>query len=177
MKISTIPKSKAIRETLLDNVCRKGIKELCDFLDESGFYIAPASTRYHHAYEGGLIEHSEQVMSKLNFLNERLNLNIPFESVLICGLLHDICKHDSYITKEDGKIVWNNDSIPGHGKKSVNIIEKYIKLTNEEKEAIMYHMGAYEKNEYNWNDLSKSYKKSKLVYFLHVADMMSTYEF
>ena len=46
---------------LLNKVNRPGMQELLDFLDKSDYYEAPASTKYHGAYKGGLIEHSYNV--------------------------------------------------------------------------------------------------------------------
>ena len=47
-----------------ENIKREGAKELLEYLtDESkcDFFSSPASTRYHGAYEGGLLEHSINV--------------------------------------------------------------------------------------------------------------------
>ena len=44
--------------TLLRKVKREGIDDLINFLEKSDFFIAPASTRFHGNYEGGLAEHS-----------------------------------------------------------------------------------------------------------------------
>ena len=35
--------------------------KLLEFLEKTDFYTAPASTRFHGAYEGGLLEHSLKV--------------------------------------------------------------------------------------------------------------------
>ena len=46
---------------LLKKVKREGINELIEFIEKTDFYKAPASTRFHGSYEGGLVEHSIQV--------------------------------------------------------------------------------------------------------------------
>lgn len=167
-------KTKIIAE--LKQVRRVGMNKLLEYLDESRFYIQASSTRHHQAYEGGNAEHSVQVFDILDEMNYKLSLGIPQESITICSLLHDICKTDCY-KKTDSGYVWNHDSEPGHGAKSVKIISSFIELTKEEKDAIAYHMGAYEKQEFGWEDLSQAYRNNNLSFYLHVADMRSTYGF
>ena len=45
------------------NITRNGSDKLLQFLlsSSSDFFTAPCSTRYHGAYEGGLVEHSVNV--------------------------------------------------------------------------------------------------------------------
>ena len=40
---------------------RKGVDKLIAWLETTDFFTAPASTRFHGAYEGGLVEHSLNV--------------------------------------------------------------------------------------------------------------------
>ena len=44
-----------------EKITREGADRLLDFLVKSDFFTAPASTRYHGAHEGGLVEHSLNV--------------------------------------------------------------------------------------------------------------------
>ena len=46
---------------LLRSTNREGIEEVIQFLERTDFYKAPASTRFHGSYEGGLLEHSMKV--------------------------------------------------------------------------------------------------------------------
>ena len=46
---------------LLSNIDREGMDELIKFLEKSDFFKAPASTKFHGDYEGGLLEHSLKV--------------------------------------------------------------------------------------------------------------------
>ena len=46
---------------LLKSINREGMDQLIEFIEKSDFFKAPASTRYHGAYEGGLLEHSMKV--------------------------------------------------------------------------------------------------------------------
>jgi len=90
-----------IEETLL-KTGRPAIEPLLDYLEDSDFYNAPASTKYHNSYPGGLAKHSISVYRELSHLNEYLDLNINKDSIIICGLLHDLCKIGVYkIDEED----------------------------------------------------------------------------
>jgi 23S rRNA maturation-related 3'-5' exoribonuclease YhaM len=53
-------------EELLSSVQCEGIDKLLDFIRKSDFYTAPASTRFHGAKEGGLLEHSLNVWDCLD---------------------------------------------------------------------------------------------------------------
>ena len=46
---------------LLKTTNREGMDKLIEFLEKSDFFIAPASTRFHGDYAGGLVEHSMKV--------------------------------------------------------------------------------------------------------------------
>ena len=43
---------------LLKSTNRPGIEDLISFLEKTDFFTAPASTRFHGSFEGGLVEHS-----------------------------------------------------------------------------------------------------------------------
>ena len=46
---------------LLRSTNRDGMEDVIGFLEKSDFFKAPASTRFHGNYEGGLLEHSMKV--------------------------------------------------------------------------------------------------------------------
>ena len=48
-------------EDLLLSVQRDGIQKLVNYINKTDFYKAPASTRFHLACEGGLLQHSLNV--------------------------------------------------------------------------------------------------------------------
>ena len=55
-----------------EKIHRDGLEDLLDWLQKADFFTAPASTRYHGSYEGGLCEHSLDVYDyaqKLTFLS------------------------------------------------------------------------------------------------------------
>ena len=84
--------------SLLKKVNRDGIDDLISFLEKSDFFKAPASTRFHGDHEGGLVEHSLKVYEilKHKIENNIKGVTIPEESIIIIGLLHDICKTNFY---------------------------------------------------------------------------------
>ncbi|MBR5120445.1 MAG: HD domain-containing protein [Clostridia bacterium] len=141
-----------------EKITREGADKLLDFLlNGSDFFTAPASTRYHGAHEGGLVEHSLNVYDCLadmaERLKERYGIEYTDESIAIAALLHDICKVNFYKTSyrnvkdETGR--WQSvpyytieDTLPyGHGEKSAYIVSAYMRLTRDEAFAIRYHMG------------------------------------
>ena len=139
---------------LLKSTNRPGIEDLISFLEKTDFFTAPASTRFHGSFEGGLVEHSLKVYEILDYKakNNVLKLEIPDDTIKIVSLLHDICKLNFY--KVDYRNAKNalgewekvpyytiDDTIPyGHGEKSVMMISEYIKLTPEEKYSIRWHI-------------------------------------
>lgn len=179
-------------EQLLSSVQREGIDKLLEFIRKSDFYTAPASTKHHGAYEGGLLEHSLNVFDCLvkkfteNSVWVETLFNIDMDTITIVSLLHDICKTYYYTvdyrnTKDENgqwiKVPFYtvDDRIPyGHGDKSVMMIEEYIKLKPVERYAIRWHMGPYE-GEKMWGTLSLAMQKYPLILALHEADMEATY--
>ncbi len=174
---------------LLKKVDREGIDELLDFLEKSDFYKAPASTRFHGDYEGGLVEHSlkvyELLQEKVKYSS--IPIEVSDESLIIIALLHDICKANYYkVEYRNAKIdrEWQqvpyytvDDTIPyGHGEKSVMMITEYIKLTVEEKYCIRWHMGFTEPKEL-YTTISGAFKKYPLALLVHEADLEATYFF
>lgn len=140
---------------LVKSIKREGIDNLMQYLESSDFFIAPCSTTFHLSSEGGLAQHSINVYQLFLEKSKRYNLETPIDSILICGLFHDICKTNFYIKKpkwfkENGKWIQKEvyaveDKLPlGHGEKSVMILQEFIKLTDEEKLAIRWHMLAFD---------------------------------
>ena len=173
---------------LLRKVNREGMENLIDFLEKSDFFKAPASTRFHGDYEGGLVEHSLKVYEILKHKVEHniKGVTVPEESIIIIGLLHDICKTNfykvDYRNAKNALGVWEKvpyytieDTIPyGHGEKSVMMITEYIKLTPEEKSAIRCHMGYTEPKEV-YNTIGAAYTKYPIALLTHEADLEATY--
>ena len=148
-----------------------------DRLNELGFFTAPASTKYHGAYEGGLFDHSLATTEALVNLTEKLSLEWERPiSPYIVGMYHDLCKCDNYVKDfETDKYIYNPDIIiPGHGEKSVMMLQKYISLTDEEIACIRWHMGVYETDTKMWNYYGKAIEKYPNVLYTHTADMIAS---
>ncbi|MDO5125312.1 MAG: hydrolase [Ruminococcus sp.] len=176
-----------------ENITRPGADRLLEYLlsDSSDFFTAPASTRYHGAYEGGLCEHSINVYECLKSYLERervkdtYGLDYTDESIAIVALLHDLCKINLYRTSfrnaKNDMGVWEkvpyfefHDTLPyGHGEKSVYIISGFMRLTREEAFAIRWHMGF--SGEENKNTIGKALEMFPLALATHIADMESTF--
>ena len=171
---------------------RDGADKLRDYLINSDFFTAPASTKYHCAFEGGLCDHSVNVYYRLlnnvkNEYGENWQQVISNETIAICSLLHDLCKIDFYKidyrnVKENGewvrKPVYIKDEVLpyGHGEKSVYIIHSFIKTTREEALAINWHMGGFDSRVKGGDgSISEAFSKYPLIVLLHVSDLQATY--
>lgn len=169
---------------------RGGIDSLLQWLENSDFYVAPASTRFHGNYKGGLLEHSLNVYEALKKLVElHPEQQISDESIAIAALFHDLCKVNYYMVssrnvKDEKTGLWHkepfykaDDQYPvGHGEKSVIILMKHMSLTDDEIYAIRWHMGGFD-SAVKGGDFgsSKAYEICPLAVLLHLADMTASY--
>ena len=177
--------TQEIVEQLLSKVNRLGIDKLKKFLSDNDFYTAPASTRFHGNYVGGLAEHSINVCALLGEENEKHNLCLSDESVILCGLMHDLCKVNFYkLSKRNKKNpdtkqwyevdFWEvEDQLPmGHGEKSLYMLQGFLKVSREEAFMIRWHMGPFSSaNEFDFNN-AVAYQKS--IAAMYVADFMAS---
>lgn len=147
-----------------------------DVLSELGFFTAPASTKRHGSYTGGLFDHSIAVARYLVELTRKLGLDWEKpRSPYIVGMYHDLCKCGLYVPKKEGGYDFNADLIiPGHGDRSVIILQTLFDLTNEEIACIRWHMGSYETDTRLWNCYGKAVTKYPNVLFTHTADMYAS---
>lgn len=166
------------------HIQRPGADSLLNFLEKSDFFTAPASTRFHLAYQGGLVEHSLNVAKlMLRYTDE------PVESLALCGLLHDICKANFYKVstrnvKNEATGQWEkqpfyrvDDSFPyGHGEKSVYLIQTFFQLTTPEAMAIRWHMGGFDDAVRGGSfSIAAAYDQFPLAVKLHLCDMEASY--
>ena len=176
-----------------NNVKREGSAQLLDYLlsDKCDFFTAPASAKYHNAFEGGLLRHSLNVYHCLKSyldrerVKETYGIEYSDESIAIAALLHDLCKVNFYKVGfrnvKDDHGVWQkvpmyevDDRLPyGHGEKSVYIISGYMKLTREEAFAIRYHMGFSGGDDER--NVGKAFSMFPLAVALSFADMEATF--
>ena len=175
-------------ETAQHYITRTRASEFLNMLNsETDFFNAPASTRFHGAYPGGLCQHSLNVHNELRRLASLYGTQSSDESIAICALYHDVCKANYYeLSSRNVKVngVWTsqpyytiNDQFPmGHGEKSVYMLQKYISLTDEEAIAIRWHMGGFDETVRVGNySVSAAYGKYPLALLLHMADMVATH--
>ena len=85
--------------TLLKSTNREGIDDVLTELEKLGFFEAPASTKFHLNFKGGLLQHSLNVCKVGLMLREEMIKLSPAseaylrkDSVIIVTLLHDVCK-------------------------------------------------------------------------------------
>lgn len=180
------------------------IEGLINKLESSDFFTAPASTKYHNAYIGGLVEHSLNVYYNLYSLAEMKGI-LPYldpDSLLICGLLHDISKMNFYEiasrnekvyhengTKFDniGKFDWQsvmsfkvkdvNDrfTFGNHEETSEFMVRTFIPLEVSESVAILNHHGGMGYDSVPVGTISDKYNKYVLASLLHMADFMAAF--
>lgn len=174
------------------DIRRSGIQDLMNWLENTDFYTAPASTKYHGCFEGGLVQHSLNVFSQLKKLCTWYGDCIHYdllgesESIAIVSLFHDLCKVGSYKTemrwRKDSNNRWEqyptytfkeDFAYGGHGPKSVFLVQSFINLTPEEASAINCHMGAWDLSTYG--NPSAVFERNLLAWLLHVADEAATY--
>lgn len=158
-----------------DQVNRPGADDLLEWLESTDFFTAPASTKYHGAYPGGLVDHSLRVYDFL--IVSPYAVGTSAETRAICALLHDVCKAEYYEPKDGGGYRVNDQFPFGHGEKSVYQISRFMYLTDEEALAIRWHMGAYDDAARGGSrTLSAALSLFPLVLALHTADMQATQE-
>lgn len=180
---------------LLNRINREGadIPSLIHKLENSDFFIAPASTQYHSSFEGGLCQHSLNVYDELfNLVKMKYPDSCPYteEQLIIVALLHDFSKMNFYefstrnVKDENGnwvkvpfiKVKESNDRFiySHHGANSEYMVQTFIPLNLEESVSIIHHMG--------WSDehidaktLSEIYNRFPLALYLHISDCLATF--
>ncbi len=190
--------------TILSQVKIEGadIQGLLNWLDNSDFYIAPASTMYHSNYGGGLCQHS------LNVYDNIMQLATMFcpgqytpDTLAVVSLMHDISKANYYEKTLINKKVYNENgskhdnmgnfdwvsqeayrvkdaterSLLGtHEEASALMLGTFVPLTLEETIAVMHHHCGMN-DEGQFRDLSAHLNKYPLLTLLHTADFLSTF--
>lgn len=169
------------------------IERCLKWLHSTDFYTAPASTRFHNAFDGGLVKH------KLDTANRVIDLiktdafsmvNLP-EAILV-ALSHDWCKINRYEIfmrndKDEKTGKWNK--IPsfrtkedyivpmGHGVSSMFMAQKFMRLSTEQALAIRWHMGRWNVSDEEVNEYSYATKNYPMVFLIQFADQLSVANF
>lgn len=159
-RIGLIERYEKLKEIVKER--KHQFDELIAFMEnESAWLTSPASTRYHLCVEGGLLEHSVNVAETMLKIKSAIAPEISDESCVIVALLHDLGKvgmpgrpqylinepsekQMKYGYKPDYPYRFNKEltylSVPV---RSIYLAMKYIDLTEEEVQAIIYHDGQY----------------------------------
>lgn len=168
---------------------REGVDLLVDYLEQIGFFTAPASGANHSNGEGGLAEHSLNVMFTAEKIGVALyggqEYNKIHDSVVIVALLHDVGKcgdrgKQMYIPNvlKSGKVSeakpWKHNKElldpDDHAVRSLEIINRFLDLTEEERHAIRFHDGLYVTANY-----AVKGHETPLYLIIHTADMWSSH--
>ena len=184
---------KEILKLLKDNIKREGVDELIDWLNSSDYFRAPASTRFHLSCKGGLAQHSLNVLRRLiREIQEEYETveksPYPLETLIIVGLMHDICKVNFYKEttrnqKNEQNGQWEKvpyykveDKLPiVHSAKSQYILRSFISLTRDESMAILTHMGFADASAKGGDyAIGNALGEYPLALLLHIADMKAT---
>lgn len=186
-----IEENKRLIESYLLATKRPGMENLLKYMEENGFYTSPCSGSFHLCCEGGLAEHSLNVVSLCIKVSERIDSKINYDSIYIASLLHDLGKMGQYgkpnyipnmikdgkPTKDEPEQKYKvSDSKPYetnkdllyvyHEIRSIQIASQFIALTEEESFAILYHNGMYSNLKYALNG-----KETPLQMILHFSDL------
>ncbi len=186
---------------------REGKEELRAWLlsDEVDFFTAPASSKFHGAYPGGLCEHSldvyymavkmaaameDEIRHQYETLPNRVYNKEQFmESLTVATLFHDLCKVNfyssssrSFINKATGqketKLIYNIDEkfpFGGHGSKSVFLLQTYLKDLKEEEAMAIHNHMGFSEGVENINRISQAFHYSPMAWITHVADEAAVY--
>ena len=172
---------------------RPGMDKLVAHMEEYGFFDAPCSTQHHLSRLGGLAEHSYNVYEVAWDMSQALCHIVPSDSLIIVTLLHDIGKMGQFnkpnyvpnmlkgrATKANpnpepyqstSKPYISNPELMyvDHEVRALSIISKFIDLTEEEQQAILWHNGLYGPFKYEIQG-----KETPLYMILHWADMWAS---
>lgn len=192
--------NKANFELELQKLQNRGdIAQLDSFLQEVGFYEAPATTKYHHSYEGGLVEHSLNVYFNLKKLIHEFQLDYKESTLLVISLFHDLYKCNKYVKSVRNQKVYSSDgskydslgkydwvsseeyvvneertTYGTSGFTSYMMLSQFISLTEEEIVTLInYDCGM--NDGFNNKDIFKLMAKYPLMVLLHSADLIDSY--
>jgi hypothetical protein len=164
------------------------LESLYKWLDNSGFYTAPASTQYHESYIGGLCDHTLKVVDNIITLSKLpVFSSVDLASAILVALVHDWCKigfytsYDKNVKDATGNWVktqaFKYSGSPmialGHGAASMYLASKWFNLSDEEALAIRWHMGAWRIVDSECNELQYANENYPLVHMLQFADQLS----
>lgn len=175
-------------KTCLIKTKREGMADLVMFMEDAGFFSAPASGGNHSNQVGGLAEHSLNVLHMAEKMSVALygGKNISDElrnSIVIATLLHDLGKVGDYDKqmyvpnilksgKQSEAKPWMRNkqlsNVP-HAVRSIKLATLFIDLTEDEEWAILAHDGLYDFMKYEIMG-----HETELYMLVHFADLWSS---
>lgn len=168
------------RQSIRSMLYQKDYTKILHWLNNTDFFDAPASSHYHGTWSGGLAEHSWEVYKMLKkFTDAGIIKWDRLDSPFIIGVLHDVCKIDTYETYLDyeNMVRYRHkhpiSEVYEHGSLSVKLIQEHgLELTEQERRCILYHMGTWTKDIED-TDLpyTRMVQKEPAVLWTHTADM------
>lgn len=174
------------------------LSNLLNYLDQTDFFVAPASTKYHGAYEGGLCEHSLNVYDNLMKLYESFRFKLEdddVDSIAITALFHDLSKTNFYQKEIKHRKVYDNSGnsrwedyigysvidqsdrflLGNHEENAAYLLSTLIPLRASEYSAILNHHGGM-----GWDsskvNIAEIFQYNPLAQFLHYADSIDAYD-
>lgn len=171
------------------------LARVLQWLDGTDFYIAPASTKWHDSFKGGLLLHSLTVAARIIEIAEVsvYSNKVHLEDAILCALVHDWCKinkYEQFMRNQKNEETGQWEKVPsykyredimvplGHGEASMYIAMKMFNLSQEEAVAIRNHMGKWAAdNSYNITDLQYANENYPLNLLLQFADQIACVKF
>lgn len=167
---------------------KDSVKPFLEYLEKSDFYIAPASLSKHLSCEGGLCQHTMNVINRLfvevnNSTNETVLPPETKEAIFMAAAFHDLCKIGKYKKVQQKKdnseteyFIEVKDKLPlGHSEKSLFIAQKYFEIPENVAVAIRWHMGFSDSSFLGGNkSIGFAFKEYPLSLLLYIADLKAT---
>lgn len=160
------------------------------WLKSTDFYEAPASTRYHESFKGGLLYHTLEVVNNVTRLMrvDQFKTYINLEDAILVALVHDWCKinlYESYFKNVKNEETGQWDKVEafrlrktpytcfGHGVSSMILAQKFFDLSTAQCLAIRWHMGWCRVCDDEMNELQQANEMYPIVHLLQFADQLS----
>lgn len=156
-------------EMISEDILRESIKNLLSNNNE--FFNLPAAKLRHHAYEGGLLEHTLQTLNLSIKIMENLKDEIKIDkNIIIAGaILHDIGKINCYKFDDSGIEITDIFLEQEHIINGVKILSQFIK---SEKLNELIHIVASHHNIKDWG--SPVEPRSTEAWIIHMTENLSS---
>jgi 23S rRNA maturation-related 3'-5' exoribonuclease YhaM len=157
-------------QSIMDKKMSEELKKYLNLYKDK-LIIAPGAATHHHNYDGGLLEHTLEVVDIAREMYYTLTVNfkqsISFDEIVFCAIIHDIGKINQYYKDRDG--VWRFKK--PYMQHSTWVIVDWFRKTNfildlRIVNAILSHHGGWSRTESEVSDV--------LSAVLHSADLISS---